>query len=157
MALEPITRKEQIIAGMDLEPVTRMEKFLKEYGGSSGGGGGASVQSDWNQTDETAADFIKNKPFVVVHLNWETFALDKTPSEIQALIDAGKTVLLDITATTFAIGEEEHGDLVVRTTMLSCEGANPDGTMPALVGYYEFDKDGNCVDTQMGIINGTTI
>lgn len=26
-------------------------------------GGGASVQSDWNQTDETAADFIKNKPF----------------------------------------------------------------------------------------------
>jgi hypothetical protein len=25
--------------------------------------GGASVQSDWNQTDETAADFIKNKPF----------------------------------------------------------------------------------------------
>lgn len=25
--------------------------------------GGSSVQSDWNQTDETAADFIKNKPF----------------------------------------------------------------------------------------------
>lgn len=30
---------------------------------TQGGGGGASVQSDWNQTDETAADFIKNKPF----------------------------------------------------------------------------------------------
>lgn len=27
------------------------------------GGGGVSVQSDWNQTDETAADFIKNRPF----------------------------------------------------------------------------------------------
>lgn len=27
------------------------------------GGGGSFVQSDWNQTDETAADFIKNKPF----------------------------------------------------------------------------------------------
>lgn len=26
-------------------------------------GGGGSVQPDWNQTDETAADFIKNKPF----------------------------------------------------------------------------------------------
>jgi hypothetical protein len=25
--------------------------------------GGVSVQADWNQTDETAADFIKNKPF----------------------------------------------------------------------------------------------
>lgn len=25
--------------------------------------GGGGVQADWNQTDETAADFIKNKPF----------------------------------------------------------------------------------------------
>lgn len=38
MALEPITRQEQIIAGKELEPITRMEKFLKEYGGGSGGG-----------------------------------------------------------------------------------------------------------------------
>lgn len=37
MALEPITRQEQIIAGRDLEPITRMEKFLKQYGGGSGG------------------------------------------------------------------------------------------------------------------------
>lgn len=63
MALEPITRQEQIIAGKNLEPITRMERFLKEYGGGSGGGTGGSVQPDWNQTDETAADFIKNKPF----------------------------------------------------------------------------------------------
>lgn len=35
MALEPITRQEQIIAGKDLEPITRMERFLKEYGGAS--------------------------------------------------------------------------------------------------------------------------
>ena len=39
MALEPITRAEQIIAGKDLEPITRMEMFLKYYGGGSGGGG----------------------------------------------------------------------------------------------------------------------
>ena len=37
MALEPITRREQIIAGKDLEPITRMEKFLKQYGGGGGG------------------------------------------------------------------------------------------------------------------------
>jgi hypothetical protein len=37
MALEPITRQEQIIAGKDLEPITRMERFLKEYGGGVGG------------------------------------------------------------------------------------------------------------------------
>ena len=39
MALEPITRKEKIIAGQDLTPITRMEKFLKQFGG----GGGSSV------------------------------------------------------------------------------------------------------------------
>lgn len=35
MALEPITRQEQIIAGKDLKPITRMERFLKEYSGAS--------------------------------------------------------------------------------------------------------------------------
>lgn len=59
MALKPITRQEQIIAGKNLEPITRMERFLKEYGGGSSG----TAQSDWNQTDSSAADFIKNKPF----------------------------------------------------------------------------------------------
>lgn len=39
MALEPITRQEKIIAGQDLTPITRMEKFLKDFGGSGGGGG----------------------------------------------------------------------------------------------------------------------
>lgn len=33
MALEPITRQEKIIAGQDLEPITRMEMFLKNFGG----------------------------------------------------------------------------------------------------------------------------
>lgn len=37
MELEPITRKEKIIAGQDLTPITRMEKFLKEFGGGGGG------------------------------------------------------------------------------------------------------------------------
>ena len=40
MALEPITRQEKIIAGQDLTPITRMEMFLKQFGG--GGGGGSS-------------------------------------------------------------------------------------------------------------------
>ena len=63
MALEPITRQEKIIAGQDLTPITRMEKFLKEYGGSGGGGGGGGVQSDWNQNDDTQPDYVKNRPF----------------------------------------------------------------------------------------------
>lgn len=60
MELEAITRQEQIIAGKDLQPVTRMEFFLKAYGGGSSGGG---VQPDWNQNDSTAADYVKNRPF----------------------------------------------------------------------------------------------
>ena len=36
MALEPITRKEKIIAGQDLTPITRLEKFLKNFGGGGG-------------------------------------------------------------------------------------------------------------------------
>lgn len=39
MALEPITRQEKIIAGENLTPITRLEKFLKQYGGGSGSGG----------------------------------------------------------------------------------------------------------------------
>ena len=51
------------------------------FGGGSGTGG-TSVQSDWNQTDETAADFIKNKPFgdelvEIIPLNDMTFAYDE--------------------------------------------------------------------------------
>ena len=41
MELEPITRQEKIIAGKDLQPVTRMEFFLKAYGGGGSGGGGS--------------------------------------------------------------------------------------------------------------------
>ena len=62
MALEPITRQEKIIAGQDLTPITRLEMFLKQFGGSGGGGGGG-VQPDWNQNDSTAADYVKNRPF----------------------------------------------------------------------------------------------
>ena len=37
MALEPITRQEKIIAGQDLTPITRLEMFLKQFGGGGGG------------------------------------------------------------------------------------------------------------------------
>ena len=47
MALEPITRQEQIIAGKDLEPITRMEKFLKQYGGGGSSGGGSGFEYDF--------------------------------------------------------------------------------------------------------------
>ena len=73
MALEPITRQEKIIAGQDLTPITRLEKFLKEYGGSggSGGGGGAITTLHINITA------------VNMETMEATFTADKTPAEMQ--------------------------------------------------------------------------
>ena len=43
---------------------TSLQSLLDEVNNlPNAGSGGGSVQSDWNQTDDTAADFIKNKPF----------------------------------------------------------------------------------------------
>ena len=44
MELEPITRQEKIIAGQDLTPITRLEMFLKNFGGVGGGGGAEYVK-----------------------------------------------------------------------------------------------------------------
>lgn len=57
---------------------TNLQNILETVNSLPSGGGG--VQPDWNQTDETAADFIKNKPFgrmecVVVPLGEYTLAL----------------------------------------------------------------------------------
>ena len=45
------------------EGVTAHDASGRKITGKMIPGGGSSVQSDWNQYDETAADFIKNKPF----------------------------------------------------------------------------------------------
>lgn len=74
MALEPITRQEKIIAGQDLTPITRMEMFLKQFGG----GGGGSVP---------AAGGVTTLHINVTAINTETmeatFTADKTPTEMQ--------------------------------------------------------------------------
>ena len=53
--MEAITRKEKIISGENLEPRTREEWFLKEYGG--GGGGGTTVVA--NPSGSATADLNK--------------------------------------------------------------------------------------------------
>lgn len=53
-----MTNNERITANnAELREAIEMAESLPEAGG------GVSVQADWNQTDENAADFIKNKPF----------------------------------------------------------------------------------------------
>lgn len=77
--MEPITREETYLAkaaGQNVktpEPITRVEHFLKNLidhisqigngggGGSGGSGSTESVQSDWNQNDPAASDYVKNR------------------------------------------------------------------------------------------------
>ena len=70
MALEPITRKEKIIAGENLEPITRMEQFLKKFGGSGGGSGGVTT-------------LHINVTAINTETMEATFTADKTPLEMQ--------------------------------------------------------------------------
>ena len=77
MALEPITRQEKIIAGENLTPITRMEKFLKQYGGGSGGSGGGVTTLHINVT-------AVNRETMEA-----TFTADKTPAEMQEAASTG--------------------------------------------------------------------
>lgn len=59
---------------------TIIKKIPKEYLPNDIGGG-SSVQSDWNQTDSTASDYIKNKPTISeqVQADWnQTDIYDKS-------------------------------------------------------------------------------
>ena len=53
------------------------------------------VQSDWNQTDSTAKDYIKNKPTITSEIlicNYSNSAMDKTIAEIYEAFSSGKMV-----------------------------------------------------------------
>lgn len=141
MELEPITRQEKIIAGQDLTPITRMEMFLKKYCGSGGSGGGSSIQSDWNQNDETAPDYVKNRPFytgdtvenVLVEESTVTFSEDKGfyvsvfPSTFEATVGETYKVSWDGTAYERACVDFD-GDTVIGN--LSFVGAGSDTGEP---------------------------
>ena len=97
MALEPITRQEKIIAGQDLTPITRLEKFLKEYGGSGGSGGGSGVVTTLH-INVTAVNRETMEP---------TFTADKTPAEMQQASFNGPIWCV----VTFAAGVISEGAL----------------------------------------------
>lgn len=130
MALEPITRQEQIIAGKDLEPITRMEKFLKEYGGGGGGGsaseyfetvGGDTLTWDGN-TDGLynifgmfyhVSDIVPTiedlkKGGVITHSTPADDAGDYTFDETSVMdleaMGAGKDCYIIMTGTIYAVG-----------------------------------------------------
>ena len=81
--------------------------------------GGTSVQSDWNQTDETAADFIKNKPFGETSsdtLSWELSYTETSDSAglffkisdaIITMDDLENGLTIDIFGESFQFSKED--------------------------------------------------
>lgn len=90
-----MTNTERIQANnAELREAIEMAETLPEAGG-----GGVSVQADWNQTDETAADFIKNKPIVIEGVDTLTWDGDMTGREYVEIDDVFLVHVSDATPT----------------------------------------------------------
>ena len=92
MELEAITRQEQIIAGKDLQPVTRMEFFLKAYGGG-GSGGGVSPEEVVAIVKEQFPQIKEQFIVTFSSTDMKNWTCDKTLAEITEAINGGKEVV----------------------------------------------------------------
>ena len=117
----------------------------KLCGGSSSGGGGGGVQSDWNQNDSTAADYVKNRPFytgdpvetVLVEESTVTFEdnggmyMGQLESTFSATV--GETYKVSWDGTTYECAcVEDSGNIAIGN--LSFVDAGPDTGEPFLMG-----------------------
>lgn len=86
----------------------------KIIGTMKSGDDGVSVQSDWNQTDETAADFIKNKPFGEFKGDTLTWEFDIASLDFDSLPGGGWVKVSDavVTMTDLANGCVFASDLL---------------------------------------------
>ena len=90
MELKPITRQEKIIAGQDLTPITRMEKFLKQFGG---GGGGVSSEEVVSIVKEQFPQIKEQFIVTFSSADMKNWTCDKTLAEITDAINSGKEVV----------------------------------------------------------------
>lgn len=154
------SRNEQLLEAMlngenvNFTPQSRNEALMQQIIKNGGSGG---TQSDWNQTDSSAADFIKNKPFAIVNLDFETFSIDKTAAEIKQLALEGKIVLLGADGARFSSITDVDGNLTgVSASVVSVLPASSD-TIPVQATTYLFDLDGNFVDIEIGMIETSRV
>lgn len=114
------------------EGVTAHDASGQKITGKMVPGGGSSVQSDWNQYDETAADFIKNKPFdetLVVVLEEQELPYDADQGGLFAVIqspiqvgDALSVVLDGVTYETMVVNI--NGNIAFGNIGLMSDGQN---------------------------------
>ena len=108
MALEPITRQEKIIAGQDLTPITRMEKFLKDFGG--GGEPDFYVNVVNTSSDEQGVTYL---------------TLDATNEQIFTAYESGKRVFINILGLANAqVQKSQDGTLYAIVFMPQNAGAS---------------------------------
>lgn len=112
----------------------------------SGGGTGTSVQSDWNQNDETASDYIKNRPFYTINMDsitWDGSTDGKIKAGFYYLVSEqefnesyflGATIT--IISTTLSTGASEKEGAVVASWKAS-ESFNNHVSTNNIVKFYE--------------------
>lgn len=136
---------------------TEKAQARANIGAAAEGEGGGSVQTDWNQTDETAPDFLKNRPFGDVYgdtLTWDgntdgLVSVDITGDGSALWVCVSDTIptMDDLSnGATFTVGENEvtiiaqevvAGQLI----MASSADANP-YVIIALVDNANFEGAG---------------
>ena len=82
-------KQDALVSGTNIKTINN-ESILGEGNIVIQGGGGGQQQADWNQTDTTAVDYIKNKPTIPDVSNYYT------KSEIDAMIGNINTILASI-------------------------------------------------------------
>lgn len=128
MALEPITRQEKIIAGQDLTPITRLEKFLKQYGGSSGSGGGTVLDENGKLLNSVLPEGYpyETEPILTELIPGQTvtfivqggMGLAKSP--VNADIVAGRTYIVIFDGKEYeCVGATYNGDSYIGNMKMS--------------------------------------
>ena len=120
MALEPITRQEKIIAGEDLTPITRMEKFLKDFGGG-GGEPDFNVNVVNTSLDEQGVAYL---------------TLDATNEQIGAAYESGKHVFINILGLANAQVQKSQDGLLYAIVLMP-QNAGASGLTKLGVYYLE--------------------
>lgn len=119
---------------------------------ATGGGGAAQVQSDWNQSDSSAVDFIKNKPTIPV-----------VPTDVSAFNnDAGYTTNTGTVTGITMNGESKGTSGVVDLGTVITEHQSladyytkteVDGLVPSVEGYFdgaEYDSNSKRINFKHG-------
>lgn len=139
-------------------PDTDVIQKLEELTGaitSGGGGGGSQIQSDWNQSDSSEVDYIKNKP-TIPSTTLQEYTLTKEESKIGWVTKARAFERGGICFISISFGT---GDNKISTEYTKCfSGApipetakDPDPSnhnLPELTGisggkFFKFYVDGN--------------